>query len=245
MNLNDQNSHERDKRIIFDAEPHHYYVDGIKIPCSVTTLLHKYFYFDKDKIAQNCHLSGKKNPDSKYHNMSKKQILQAWEENGRNASLKGTQLHNEIENYYNTNDLPKNKMSIEFIYFTNFCIDYPDLIPYRTEWIVFHEEAQLAGSIDMVFKNKDGTVSIYDWKCIKEMKKTAYEKANAPLHIFPNSNYYQYSLQLNIYKYILETKYNKKVKDMNLVVLHDSNDNYELYPVDDLQIYVKRILEQN
>ena len=28
------------------------------------------------------------------------------------------------------------------------------MTPYRTEWMVYHEELRLAGSIDMIFENK-------------------------------------------------------------------------------------------
>ena len=40
--------------------------------------------------------------------------------------------------------------------------------PYRTEWMVYDEDLRFAGSIDMIFKNKDGTLEIYDWKRTNE-----------------------------------------------------------------------------
>ena len=45
----------------------------------------------------------------------------------------------------------------------------------------------------------------------------------------PDTNYWHYTLQLNIYKYILETKYGFNVKDLHLVVIHPDNvsENYE------------------
>jgi hypothetical protein len=33
----------------------------------------------------------------------------------------------------------------------------------------------LAGSIDMVYKNEDGTFSIYDWKRTKQMLMTMHD----------------------------------------------------------------------
>ena len=41
----------------------------------------------------------------------------------------------------------------------------------------------------------------------------------------PDSNFWHYSLQLNIYKAILEEKYGKKVKEVYLVCLHPDNKN--------------------
>jgi hypothetical protein len=39
----------------------------------------------------------------------------------------------------------------------------------------------------------------------------------------PDTNFWHYSLQLNMYKMILETKYNKKVVGLFLVCLHPDN----------------------
>ena len=84
------------------------------------------------------------------------------------AAKAGTKLHYDIECYYNNN--PNINESIEYNHFLEFVNDYKDLKPYRTEWMIWHEDLQLAGSIDMVFENKDGTFEIYDWKRSKEIK---------------------------------------------------------------------------
>ena len=48
--------------------------------------------------------------------------------------------------------------SVEYNYFLRFSEDYLDsLTAYRSEMLVFHEELTLSGSIDMLFKLKDGT----------------------------------------------------------------------------------------
>ncbi len=56
-----------------------------------------------------------------------------------------------------------------------------------------------------------------------------------------------YSLQLNIYKFILEKNYNVKIKDMYLVTLHPENNlkNFEKIKVNDMQKRVKSLLEQH
>ena len=48
---------------------------------------------------------------------------------------------------------------------------------------------------------------------------------NNLINDIPDTNYWHYALQLNIYKYILEKKYNKQVTDMYLVILHPNNSN--------------------
>ena len=53
----------------------------------------------------------------------------------------------------------------------------------------------------------------------------------------PDTNFWHYALQLNIYKYILEKNYNKHIGKMVLVCLHPNNLNnsYQLFEVPNLQ----------
>ena len=124
-----------------------------------------------------------------------------------------------------------------------------NLEPYRTEWTVFHEELKLAGSIDMVFENEDGTLLIYDWKRCKDIVKTnnwnKFSK-NEIISYLPDTNYWHYCLQLNTYKAILEEKYDKKVVELCLVCLHpdNKNNNYQRIKVVDLQNDVKELFEE-
>jgi len=88
----------------------------------------------------------------------------------------------------------------------------------------------------MVYKNKDGTLSIYDWKRVKEINKmNNYDEfAITPcISHFHNSNFWHYTLQLNTYRAILERKYGFKIKDLFLVKIHPDNEeqNYELFEV--------------
>ena len=93
--------------------------------------------------------------------------------------------------------------------------------------MVWDRELKFAGSIDMTFQRKDGTIDIYDWKRCKEIKKlNGWESATTKcIDYLPNTNFWHYSLQLNTYKAILEKNYNVKVGDLYLVCLHPNNKN--------------------
>tara|TARA_X000000368_G_C22804152_1_gene611690 strand:- start:340 stop:714 length:375 start_codon:yes stop_codon:yes gene_type:complete len=112
--------------------------------------------------------------------------------------------------------------------------------------MVWDKELRVAGSIDMVFENEDGRLSIYDWKRAKEIKRRtwSYSKTECIDHI-PDSNFWHYSLQLNTYKYLLEKNYGKEIKDMYLVRLHPNNKNstYEKIEVPNLQSEIKDLME--
>jgi ATP-dependent exoDNAse (exonuclease V) beta subunit len=228
--LKDVNPHPRDRDIKFYDKGHIYYVKRERGYKSVTTVVHNLFEkFNADKIIDNM-MASPKWPESKYFGMTKQEIKDSWNKNRDSAASSGTNMHAMFENYYN-GIKNEDTDTIEFEYFNNFIADHQHLVPYRTEWNVFHEDVKLAGSIDMVYINEDGTLSIYDWKRCKSIdrhsnfnKKSIHEK----LQHIPDTNYWHYSLQLNIYKTILEEKYGFVVKDLHLVVIHPENaDNYE------------------
>ena len=80
----------------------------------------------------------------------------------------------------------------------------------------------------MIYENPNGTLQIYDWKRCKEIKKTnPFESGFEPIEHLPNSNYWHYSLQLNIYRRILQKEYGKQVTDLYLVCLHPNQTSYK------------------
>lgn len=233
--------HEFDKRIVFYEEPHIYEVDGKQGYTSVTTWNHSHFEkFDSSKIIDKI-LTNKKwntDPTYKYYQKTREDIENMWEENRNKAAQAGTLTHYNIECFYN--EMPVEDDSIEYSYFKNFVKDHPHLEAYRTEWFVFHEDLKLAGSIDMLFRehapdspdcDEEGYIyHIYDWKRARSIERdTNFNKKAITECIkhLPDTNYWHYALQLNVYRKILKDIYNINVKELWLVVLYPDNSNYE------------------
>lgn len=245
------NKHPRDANIEFQDEGHIYTVKHSECPegdkgfTSVTTFVHKFIEpFVADKIITKM-MNSPKWADNKYYGMSREEIKQIWDNNRDAAAEAGTKLHYDIECYYNGMAVENN--SIEYGHFLEFVTAYNDLVPYRTEWFVYHERLRFAGSIDMVFKNSDGSLDIYDWKRVKDItKKSNFNKwmRGDIIGHLPDTNYWHYALQLNIYKAILTEMYNMKVRDLYLVSLHPENKSYIRIPVTDLQDYVKQLFDE-
>ena len=130
-------------------------------------------------------------------------------------------MHYNIECFYNEIDV-EDDGSLEWKYFKEFNDSLEKkLTPYRTEWMVWDRELRLAGSVDMLFENPDGTLQIYDWKRSKKVVKEnrwASAIVDCISHL-PDANFWKYSLQLNTYKWILEKNYGKKV--LNLLENHE------------------------
>ena len=247
--LSVKNAHPRDAFITFEEGPHIYTVCGERgTYTSVTTWNHSHFsHFDANGIVDKL-IKGKKmsDPSYKYYGMTKDQILADWERNRDTAASAGTKMHYDIECYFNGMDVKND--SVEFGYFQNFCKDFPDLIPYRTEMMVYYEELKISGSIDMIFENPDGTLQIYDWKRCHEIKHEdqfgKYAKTSCISHL-PDTNFWHYALQLNVYKMILEHKYGKKVTDLYLICIHPENiyKNYQRIKVPLLENEMKDLIK--
>ena len=219
------NAHPRDQHISFDEPTHVYTIKGDSNYTSVTTWNHSHFEeFDADAIIDRM-MASHKWPQNKYFGMTKEEILASWEKNRDEAATAGTNLHNNIELFYN--DVGVQDDSVEYQYFMNFVKDFPELKAYRTEWIIYDEEHRLAGSIDMLFRKDDGTFAIYDWKRWKEIVKKPFGNKFAKNEnvLIPDTNFWHYSLQLNTYKAILERNYGIEISEMYLVCLHPNNKN--------------------
>ena len=167
--------------------------------------------------------------------MTREEIKAQWEANRDEAAQSGTKMHYDIECYYNGMDVSND--STEYAYFQRFLDDHADLVPYRTEWMVWDKELRFAGSIDMVYENPDGTLMIYDWKRSKGINKTSsfmkFSHTQCIEHI-PDTNFWHYALQLNTYKALIEKNYGKTVTTMMLVCLYPENKSYQLLKVPDL-----------
>jgi hypothetical protein len=258
---------ERDSLIKFYTRGHKYEIlsdKGSKYT-SVTTWNHSHFpKFDADKIIDNIFKSKSWGPAHKYWGQTAEQIKASWKANGDAVAGAGTNLHERIENFmnneklkpgYNLKDLYEDynntleDQQLEWNYFIKFVNDNAELKPYRTEWMIFHEDLKLAGSIDMVFENNDGTLSIYDWKRSKEITKVNnwnQYALNPLISEMPDTNFWHYSLQLNTYKRILEEKYDKKVTKLCLVRLHPNAEEktYELLDVPILDKEMTSLFEE-
>jgi hypothetical protein len=244
-----KNPHPRDEFISFEEGPHIYTVLGERgTYTSVTTWIHSHFSdFDADGIIDKMMVGKNWNdPTYKYYGMTREQIKGMWDKKRDLASGAGTNMHYDIECYYNEMNVVND--SIEYSYFMEFTKDHSELKAYRTEWTVYYEEAKLSGSIDMIFENPDGTIQIYDWKRSEEIKyETGFNKSASTdcINHLPDSNFWHYSLQLNIYRKILEDKYGKKVTGLYLVCLHPNNHNksYQLIEVPFLDKEVNDLFE--
>lgn len=229
--LDNLNPLPRDSRIVFEEESHVYHIDGrIRAPRSVTQLVHQFAQeFDSPKAVAA--MRGGRNwakrrveflhPDGT--EMSDAEIIAKWSRNGQIQSSRGTLMHFQIEQYFN-GAIIEEPHSPEYCMFLRFREDFMvarGLQPMRTELSLFHCGLRAAGQADLIARDESGKVVIIDWKRSKEIKyNNIYQKLHPPLEHMADCNYNLYCLQLNVYRYILETEYDLEVAGMYLAVFH-------------------------
>ena len=217
----------------------HVYYYGRKKLESVTTFVGRFFKpFNAREIARKL-AKFKANKDKKH---GVKYFLKEWKESADH----GTRVHQLLEGYIKFKVVPEDVQECDLpkfeqgIYWVNKNLEVNSRV--QPEVKVFDETLGLAGTIDLVITNNDGTVTLVDWKTNRDIKTKGYngEKAKEPLEM-DDCSYNKYNLQLSTYAYILEHKYNTQVKD--LILVHLLEDNHGEYQLPYLKEEVKKMLE--
>ena len=240
----------RDKYVEFDEKPHKYAIRGDQTNVkSCTEFIHLFFKpFDPVKISQTC-AENQTNPD--YIGKNPEQIQQIW----NLGSALGTEMHYQIERNLNglPYTLEEFEYCPEIEMYVNFSLDNSHLRIWRTEMRIFDDELRIAGSIDAIYEDLEhpGYFYIVDWKRANRIwfegfcecrsydgvkrHGTGRDKLPTVCTRFAphpatcdldDCNYNQYSLQLMLYRYILEKNYKMKFTGQSLVVLHPHQRNY-------------------
>jgi hypothetical protein len=225
------NRHARDERCEFYGSDHIYKIDGT-IFSSVTTIISKFFpVFDAEDAIRKMKNGRNWNPSHRYWGLQDYIIKQMWEEKGIEASEKGTFLHDQIEKFYLGYPYQE---PIEFGSFRKFNNEHDSLQPYRTEWRIFDEEFQVSGTVDFIAKN--GTeFEMYDWK--RSLKvvdpstgnpivENRWQQGFLGLNDLGDTSFNHYAIQLSMYRYMLEKRYDIHLSRMFLVVLHPDYKQY-------------------
>lgn len=190
---------------------------------SVTKFVAKYSIpFDKSGMALKCALRNCRPLN---------EVLSEWEQKGAYARLLGTEIHSVMEHLWKQDEnVPNYKdmeafpgMKEDFEYRKSICEDLYNkmkdfYVPIANEIIVNDPALGIAGTIDFVaYNKKTDTIDILDWKTSKSFSvSSGSQKMKEPFEAYPNTNVSEYSLQLSLYKYIVEKHTNLKIGELRL-----------------------------
>ena len=266
-NLNVKYASEIDGTIKFEEASHQYEVDwgeGFTTSriVSVSKVYKQYFgEFDPDATLATMRARPTWSK-SKYFGMTNEAIKGQWVVLGDRARDEGTQHHLLCERYYTHSEIIR-PYSRAFGQFLQFAVDNQHRTPFRTEWRLRTNEAlSVCGTPDMVyFSDTPGPevdtlyLSIFDWKLIKKLSKFGFGKTGSgPLAGLPDSNYFHYAIQLNMYRHMLEHFYRDIVIDgkkysrihvdkLVVVVMHSTKRKYEQVELPDYRARAAQIFD--
>jgi len=218
------------------------------------------FYPMEDDPYERPDYSNPKPPDEC---VSEEDIKKLWKYKNNHATFEGTTLHDYIENYLNNKIFPypsKSPEGLEFSeieetynimeeYFHNFYNDTVSkgkLIPIKSELIVGDKDYMLCGMVDQLFWNvRYNWLEIWDWKTNTnlKMKNNFGEKMKDCLYMLDDCEFNTYSLQLSIYKHLIEKNTNLKIGRCNLVWFNENNQNYKVIKCADYTENVDNMLK--
>jgi ATP-dependent exoDNAse (exonuclease V) beta subunit len=99
------------------------------------------------------------------------------------------------------------------------------------ELVVGDAELGIGGMVDGLFWNqKMGELQIWDYKTNKEIATfSKYKKKMlAPINFLQECEMTTYSIQLNLYKYIIQKNTNLKIGKCYLVHIHEEQEKYNV-----------------
>ena len=249
----DAGRYEQDADIDFEPDEHIYIYKGIKRMLPVSSLI-AYFFEEFQALPQA-------ENQWRYKGTPVEESLDKWAKSGRMASEVGTFVHLQTENYFQRgffetecrlqfgSDTEVISVEQEKLHFLHFIRDY-QIEPYRQEWPVYDKELNIAGTIDLICQNDDGEYTIYDWK---RSSKVVNAQGQPIVEAFrgrmsyngislPDTSFYHYCIQQNLYRYMLERHYGIKVKSMNLVVLCPDYPTYYVVPIPKMDQIIQQII---
>lgn len=168
-------------------------------------------------------------------------IIEQWKQLGIDASTEGTKMHQNNEN--DALDRPWEKTSPESLLYQEYKgkIVNGKMRPYRAEWKVWDPVHSICGSIDILYEEwpprhcpgrdpKKKYLFLGDYKRSKEIKlmnpyQSGIPECKALAHA-GDCNFIHYMIQLNLYKYILETYYDIVILQTFIIVLHPNQAHF-------------------
>jgi ATP-dependent exoDNAse (exonuclease V) beta subunit len=236
--------------ITFEEETHKYssIIDGKEILyTSGTTFVHNFFpKFDPTgEITKRCALR---------EGLTVEAIKAKWKEKANKSAKFGTKIHETMEDVLRgdmlrnkpNDDKEKNTMS-SAIKLAKKILSRAEII--GIEKIVFDSDIKIAGTIDLLIRaKKDGKIWILDHKTNERID--TFNKWNSfalkPIENIPNTNYFQYTLQLNLYENILKrVGYVDDGEIIDKALFHITESGNKTYPVTSAQKEIELMIQHH
>ena len=247
-------------KVKYYDEPHKYFIGNRQL-ISVTTLIGKFTEdFDENYWS---------NVKSDEYGLPQQEVKHLWKYINKVGITRGSIVHDYAEHLFNNKVFPYPKEKIQKIFGCDpiletylksrkhvdrfYKVSFGRLIPIKVELVVCDEEFGIGGMVDLLFYNVEAKeFQIWDWKTNKTFSGWSKEngvdikdgKANftGPLLILKDNDINHYSLQLDMYKYIIEKNTGIKLGQSHLIWVSHNQQDFEIIPTLDRMTYVEKMI---
>ena len=189
----------REDLITFDEAEHVYTFRGVRVPRSVTGLLHEYSHeFNPRAALASMRAEKRLELAERGVGTSDEDILDFWRFNGEVQRARGQLLHYHAEQILNGRVIeePHSPELRQARFLFNEFILARGFRPFRTEVCLHHEGLRVAGQADLLCLDTDDRIAVFDWKRSREIRMdNVFRSMREPLENVPDCNYYTYALQ--------------------------------------------------
>ena len=227
--------------VIFNPQNHSYRIKGTDQRLTgVTTFIKKFFpKFDADKIAKEVAAKRGVTPES---------LKAEWKQ----KALDGDNVHEYSEyifgNGKKTNPINERteKLRMQLVNVASE-LKKKGYVSFATEKIIFSSSLGLSGIIDLIMtKQPDGKYLIIDLKTSETLTLyNPFQNAFNPISYLEDANLIHYSLQLNLYQYILESEnyfdFEPNI-EFKKIIVHLMEDDYRAYVCRDMKGEIENMI---
>jgi hypothetical protein len=233
----------------FEESSHSYFLPG-KRTISVTQLIKAYTSpFDSETHSARV---------ANRLGVTSGEILKDWEETAKVSTDIGSSVHEffyelifkkntkweeTLEKYDSTHPDYQQRTPLLYCEILRFWSDFKHIYePIAGETAIVDFDTGLCGTFDLLFRNKQsGKLELFDIKTNKKFTDSNKygETLLPPLDHLDNCEVNKYSLQMSLYKHILEKELGLSISEMNVLWLEDT---YHIIPLKDLRLECEQML---
>ena len=219
-------------QIIFEPEQHRYFLAGRELTGVTKRLKDVVKPFDREAVAAKVATREGKSIHT---------VLWEWEQKGEKGRQLGTAVHKYIQDCL-IGKGNNGQMSLDP--FLSLNTKLPEQMAFddlwrqvspkvnvdrvHVEWIIGDADMELAGTVDtMLFSKETGKHHIWDWKTGKFETANQWAKLLPPFDSLDDCELNRYSLQVSLYRLIIERNTNLPLADSYLV--HLTPKGFDIY----------------
>lgn len=220
----------------FDPKWHTYTISGNRRLPSVSKFIRQYkepFDLDGKIVARKAAENG----------ITPEEMSAQWRAKADLSISIGNNVHLCAENILNNHAMPEpvneqaERMFSHVIAACDFLRSEYEIL--GTEQILFSPELNIAGTADIVARNKNtGCLAVFDWKTNHDFKfDNPFQNLLSPFDYLPASHYYEYSIQLNLYALMIRYDgfFGCQIEDVvDIKIIHIMQNAFKFIPAERL-----------